>query len=745
MANRSPLKFLPDGTPNPKWKKRASGKSGRSRSKFERAEFIAIDSEGIDEQQQQQQQQATWLTRVRRTLSRKPASLEQLNRERPSTPHKSVLWMASSGEKLYDAQGLKPAAVRAWLLDLAEAHPKATFVCYGASYDCNMLLKDLSRDQVLELLALQKETEVDIDDNAKPRRWLYLPKEGIRLRWVPRKSLVMQRYAKRAGQPPKAGVTFTLWDVIGFYQASFIGAVESNLGKDYTELPIIREGKAGRESFGEETSEDYLTRYTGAELKALVRLVEHLRDACEDAGLRLRRWDGAGAVAAAMMAKHGVKEHIGNHPQPVQQAALHAYFGGRIEALQYGHTKEKVYGYDVNSAYPFAMHDLPSLTEGHWRHLGPVEPEDVAGMAKVSIFRVRWNYGDFETQDCPLYPFAYRSRWQLKILYPSQGHNWVWKPELEAALKWEERLGGVPVIEEAWEYVPDLGGILPFAYIKEYYEERQRLITQAKLMGVIPPGQEKVLKLGLNSQYGKTAQKSGAFGKKPPYQDYVVAGYTTAFTRATLFDAAMQDPEAVVSIQTDGIYTTRPLDLPVSKTKEFGLWEASEVDELIMVQSGVYLSRKGNKPWYIKCRGFNKPKNAEEGQAMVDGVLQGYQDDRREIVWRSRRFITAGLAAAGEELFQRWCTWYEPLAQAVGGKVEPGRKLKLTPEGTKRCPALGVPEEPAKGLVRTVPMWTIETEADELSEPYEATYLAKELPEALEEDEECRAMDDMEV
>jgi hypothetical protein len=92
------------------------------------------------------------------------------------------------------------------------------------------------------------------------------------------------------------------------------------------------------------------------------------------------------------------------------------------------------------------------------------------------------------------------------------------------------------------------------------------------------------LKLGLNSLYGKMAQRSG----RGPYPDPVSAGLITAITRAKLIEAISQAPEAIVMVATDAVFSTRPLALDVGEG--LGQWEEKIWPDLFIAQPGVYWS-----------------------------------------------------------------------------------------------------------------------------------------------------------
>ena len=74
-----------------------------------------------------------------------------------------------------------------------------------------------------------------------------------------------------------------------------------------------------------------------------------------------------GAAAGALIEAKNLKAHYGpdiaaSNITPQQDAAHHAYFGGRIELLKQGYVENvDLHCYDIASAYPAGMVDLPSL------------------------------------------------------------------------------------------------------------------------------------------------------------------------------------------------------------------------------------------------------------------------------------------------------------------------------------------------------------------------------------------------
>ena len=220
-----------------------------------------------------------------------------------------------------------------------------------------------------------------------------------------------------------------------------------------------------------------------------------------------------------------------------------------------------VYEYDLRSAYPAAMLDLPCPLHTRWEHKPRANrlPEGGLYLAKVS----------FSHPDGLWCGFPFRQKGGL--FWPFQGTGWYWSPEIEAA---QRHLRADVVVHDLWVARCECD-CQPFDWVRDVYEERRRLGSDTRGYP---------LKIGLASLYGKMAQRCG----RGPYHDAVSAGLITAITRARLIEAVGQDPEAVVMLATDAVFSTRRLSLDIGEG--LGQWEEKVWPDLFIVQPGVYWS-----------------------------------------------------------------------------------------------------------------------------------------------------------
>lgn len=539
--------------------------------------------------------------------------------------HRYVMLCNSHGNYITNPKGIATERALNFLCDEAKSNPRANHVCYGASYDVNMIMGDLGSHQVARLA------------------WdglIYW--NSFRIEYRPRKCLQVTRYNGPKRRSEYKDVTITLWDVIGFFQCSFVNALETWL-KDTDEetLAFIRDMKSRRSGFGHRDT-DTILRYCLRECELLSELMTKLRYKMKPVKLVPTRWDGAGAIAGKLLQNHRVKEYRGTPDEAVAKASQFAYFGGRIEAVRYGLLDNvPVYSHDIRSAYPAAMVNLPCLAHGFWKH----EPgRAITDDGAFRLVHVRYNFRDMRD----IHPLPWRD-FSGSVYFPLTGEGWYWQPE---ALLLEDfhRSRDFTVIE-SWTWHQTCKH-QPFRFVEEVYVQRQRFRDKGHDAHI-------VLKLALNSIYGKLAQKVGwnLETKAPPnYHCLQWAGWITAATRAKLYRLAIQHPEQVVAFETDGLYSAVRHDCP--EGTELGLWDVAEHEGIMYLQSGLYWL-KDEGEWWSKSRGLQKAITSDyQDRALTrERVLKAWKRGEWEVPVIENRFRTMAAAVASPERFVQWRQW----------------------------------------------------------------------------------------
>ena len=248
------------------------------------------------------------------------------------------------------------------------------FISFGFSWDVAQIVADMPYEKRWELhKGIPWERRDDKTCEPNRRRWVLWKDYAISC--IPRKSITLCRLTdpedafrrrQRSGNDyvsleVRQNERIEIFDTLGFFQSSFLKAVADFPGVvTPEELKILVEGKADRGGFKGENIEA-IKRYTAAELKALVRMMNILRtslkEAIPDHPIELDNWWGAGAIAGALLKSYlgkNPRRFIGDVREDTEQLrwARHAFFGGRIEMVKQGKHKGELFMYDIASAYP---------------------------------------------------------------------------------------------------------------------------------------------------------------------------------------------------------------------------------------------------------------------------------------------------------------------------------------------------------------------------------------------------------
>lgn len=531
--------------------------------------------------------------------------------------HSYVLLSSSLGDCVVRREGI--STVEAFETFLSAPRQGYIHIGYGLGYDINMILKDLDRESLETLY------------NDGSVKW-----NGYRIDWRQGKSLAIRTRER----------SFLIYDVLPFFQRSFVQACDEYLGDAFEDRERIVAEKQRRHTFSFDDIEG-ITTYNDAELRNLVRLAGELRKRLDSVDIHIGRWDGPGAIAGALYKRYETKSYLGSTPSGVSEAARYAYAGGRFELIRKGHRNAPVWQYDINSAYPSAIRKLPCLQHAQWRHV-----QMPGRIATFGVYRIEVTHKLFHSSQPQ--PLWHRNP-NGTVYFSEYPHGWYWSPEAQLALE----LGG-NIIHEGWELIPSCD-CEPFEFVEALYNKRAAL----KKAG---DGAHVGLKLGLNSLYGKLAQQIGWEPgpplKLPPYHCLEWAGYVTSHCRAQLFRASQQAPDDVIAFETDAIFTRVPLDLPVSG--RLGEWDMKEYESMTYLKSGMYwATEKGGKE-VEKSRGINRDSISRSD---VISALASEADYPMVLNAEQTRFVTLGQALHQNfDIWRHWITAPRFISVNLNGK-----------------------------------------------------------------------------
>lgn len=464
------------------------------------------------------------------------------------------------------------------ILHTGRKYPRAIHIGFAFQYDVNMILRDLSPKH----MQLLKENT-------------FVTWRGYRIEHIPKKWITVS----------KGGISVRIQDVFSFFACSFVKALKGwNVGTP-EEITDIESGKGSRDSFRLDQVDEFIRPYWLKELELLVLLGNRLREILYSADIKISQWFGPGNIASFLYQKHSMKKLMNQElPRDVRNAAQYAYAGGRFEGFRAGLHNGPIYSADINSAYPYVLSRMPNLQTGLW-HRSTDDADLSTVRTRIGLYRIHFEFSRAMTRKArnegfPLPVFNRRKSGQ--VWYPERSECWYHASEFQLLLDIHAESGGkafsVFDVKEAWIYEDD--GTSPFQWVSEMYDQRREWKDAGN------PA-ERALKLGLNSLYGKLAQRIGSKDGKPPqWHQLEYAGAITAGCRSMLYRATLDHWETIVGVETDGIYSTAPFgELQNGTGLALGQWETQTYEGMLFLQNGVYWLRGEDGDWLPpKSRGI---------------------------------------------------------------------------------------------------------------------------------------------
>lgn len=473
---------------------------------------------------------------------------------------------------IMDDAGLSHKEILLWLTQLPD---DVIYVGFVFDYDVTMILRTAPWRKLVELVRTGKTRIGDYFVTYRAKSFFSVMK-------------MTNSEGKWARDPTSRH--FRVSDTIKLFQSAFVKVMD-----DWEALtPELRElVKVGKDKRAYVEHLDYeVIEYNRLECVALAEVMEKVREAAHELEIRPARWESPGQLAASLMANHDTprrKDYEDSWPRQVLDAGRSAYYGGRFEPSRFGRVRERVTELDLASAYPDALTRLPCIRHAKWVH-SPAGPWQTPDGDTPRLLRVRTGPAAGVEGNVFYWGLPFRDK-DGAVWFPHTVEGWYWDFEVAQALHQD-----VTVLE-SWEWRADCECVQPFAWIPGLFEARKRMGKSAK---------GKVLKLAMNSLYGKFAQTVGS----PVYANHVVASFITAQCRARVMAAIhahgcrLAGSEGscggnCVMVATDAVFVTG--DVQVALTDGLGGWEAKSYPEgLFVIMAGVYWSASDA---YTKTRG----------------------------------------------------------------------------------------------------------------------------------------------
>lgn len=380
-----------------------------------------------------------------------------------------------------------------------------------------------------------------------------------------------------------------------------------------------------------------IERYSESECIAHARCVRMLIDTVRVATniiIKPNQLFGSGSIASAAFKYHGLQTrkeaHAENetfHNLSLDDLSRLGYFGGLIEAPVLGLMEGPIDESDLNSAYPSQAIKLSCMRDGHghWERVERVtRHEDIeANSTSIGYMCCTWAVNAISTP-----PFVVRTTSGLVRQPQSAVSVWVTMPEYLAAY---DQFGDDIVAESAIYWIPECNCPNPLEWLESFYNSRLAIKEQMKR---VPRGtpewnllnvQQAIIKLIINSVYGKLAQQRPIMGR---YTNLHYAGYITGATRA-LVRRESWDQESrggtIVYTHTDSVLAHG--GSPIDGGNALGAWALEgSMPSMLIVQPGLAIGLEGGK---IATRGCRK----DEFRAAVDIWLKEVDFTTHPTTW----------------------------------------------------------------------------------------------------------------
>jgi hypothetical protein len=523
---------------------------------------------------------------------------------------------------------------------------KGRAICgFYLSYDFNQLFKTLPEDKAWMLLSL-KGRSLRQSKGKSPQPWPVrcdgwefdiLGMKRLKLR--PKPCDCEPERGKTACKCPKPPWLYVC-DTGPFFQQSLLAVIDPRKWQEPIVTPeeyeIILEGKRRR---SEATRiDDDMIRYNQLENVILCRALRSLDRGFRDMGVCLppSKWFGPGQAAQGWLRGEGVKPTKDIEPVIPKwylEAARKSYYGGWFEIMAHGIIPGDTHEYDINSAYPYIISQLPCLEHGTYsRGEGLPNVSD----KELCLVRARvWSRS-------PLTNHAKTSKNYIgamlhrdpsgNIWRPTVTEGWFWWHELESAiaagivqrLPRKARSELHPICYEWVKYSP-CDCFPPMRRVISLYLRRQAVGKDTPL--------GKGAKTSYNSMYGKFAQSVGS----PVFGNPIYASLITAGCRKMILDAIASHPigkKDVTMVATDAVYFRTPHPT-LTIGEGLGEWGHKTRRNLCQFKPGVYWDdsareaiSNGDSP-HFKARGIS----AKDFGSQISNVDNQFRSLHRGKVW----------------------------------------------------------------------------------------------------------------
>ena len=418
---------------------------------------------------------------------------------------------------------------------------------YNITFDVESILKMLPDGELEEIL----------EDNKTEY-------EGFKLFYLPHKYFKIVDKSKH---------TVNFWDIAQFYGMSLDNASKEYLGDEKGVSDI----KSLMEYIYYDKVQKVVYNYCVHDCELTRRLAERMHKGVLDCDISFSKpYSRASLAETAFLENCDIPQYL-DAPLGVNKYHYWSYYGGWFELFKRGYLNDSIYEYDINSAYPFAMLDLPDIRGLTWERVRRASKNIVMGVYQIAIS---------PKTGTTISPMQIRTE-TVSVHPHASGIRYVTDIEL-GMLRDVYKVKVIAGFEAHGDHLT-----YPFReYVQKLYEDKSRYKNKDVMM-------YECIKRVLNGFYGKNIQRTG--GKIGNCFNPIYAARITASCRRQIWEAVKDHQKDVIGIQTDSCIMNKEIDLNVGD--ELGAWGMKEYQEGIFLLSGIYEMIGESKK--TKIRGYD--------------------------------------------------------------------------------------------------------------------------------------------
>lgn len=418
---------------------------------------------------------------------------------------------------------------------------------YNITFDVESILKKLPVEELNEI----------IEDNKTEYK-------GYKLSYLPHKFFKVVDKSKHS---------IEFYDIAQFYGMSLNNASKEYLGDQKSVDDIAGMMRYTWDDEVKEAVEEYCIH----DCDLTRRLAERMHQGVLDCLIPFSKpYSRASLAETAFRTNCDIPEYL-DAPVGANRYFYWAYYGGWFELMKRGYYGEDIYEYDINSAYPYAMLDLPDTRDLTWERVRKESQDAILGAYLVSYkpkHSVCISPLQLRTESVSLHPH------ESGVRYVTDDELQMLKDVYKVRV-----ISGFEAFGENPRY--------PFReYVYKLYQNKADYKNKDEMM-------YECVKRVLNGFYGKNIQRTG--GKIGNCFNPIYAAKITSSCRRQIWEAVKDHQEEVISIQTDSCALTEEIDL--EEGAGLGQWGKDEYKEGLFLLSGVYEMLGKKKK--TKIRGYD--------------------------------------------------------------------------------------------------------------------------------------------